>query len=410
MTPTPDAASLARFEAERAAGRRIGVALSGGSDSTALLTLLTDAFGPHALFAVTVDHRLRDASHDEAERVGAFCAVMGTAHEVVTWTGWDGRGNMQGRAREARYRLIARWAAQSGIRAVALGHTRDDVAETSLMGLARSAGLDGLSAMRRQFDREDTTFLRPLLHVARADLRAVLEKRGIGWIDDPSNADPRFERVRVRRALDLLAPCGITAGRIAASARHLSEDRQAIRDHLREWAGHHSRQVSGDLVLKRAAFDALPPSFGRRILSAGLVWVSGAEYAPRSAPVAALLETGSGTLAGCLVTADAQQWRIAREPAAVYRSEDAALEAVWDGRWRIDGPALAGARIAALGEKGLARLSADQRGSLPAGTLAAGPALWQGARLVAAPLASAGPWRARLVEGRDDFAAAIPSY
>ena len=410
MTRAPDAASLARFEAERAAGRRIGVALSGGSDSTALLTLLADAFGPHALSAVTVDHGLREASRDEAEQVGAACSATGVAHEVVTWAGWDGSGNMQARAREARYRLIDGWAGRSGIRAVALGHTRDDVAETTLMGLARSAGLDGLSAMRRQFDRGNTTFLRPLLHVARADLRAVLKTRRIAWIDDPSNADLRFERVRVRQALDLLAPCGITAARIAASAGHLSEDRQAICDHLRDWAGHHARQASGDLVLDRAALEALPPSFGRRIISAGLVWVSGAGYAPRSAPVTALLEMGSGTLAGCLVTADAHQLRIAREPAAAYRSEDAAPGAVWDGRWRIDGPALAGARIAALGEEGLARLSADRRGSLPARSLAAGPALWLGARLVAAPLASASPWRARLVEGRDDFAAAIPSY
>lgn len=410
MTPAPDPAFLARLEAERAGGRRIGIALSGGSDSTALLTLLADAFGPTALFAVTVDHGLRDASRDEAAQVGAFCASVGVAHEVVTWTGWNGSGNMQGRAREARYRLIEGWAARSDIRAVALGHTRDDVAETLLMGLARSAGLDGLSAMRGRFDRGNTTFLRPLLHVARAALRGVLEARGIGWIDDPSNADPRFDRVRVRQALDMLSACGITAARLAASADHLSEDRRAIRRHLRDWAGRHARQASGDLLLDRGAFDALPPSFGRRILAAGLLWISGAGYAPRSAPVAALMEEGCGTLAGCLVTTDAHQRRLAREPAAAYRAEDAAVGAVWDGRWRIDGPPLAGARVAALGEQGLAQLSAEQRRSLPRRSLAAGPALWQGAHLVAAPLASPGPWHAHLVVGRDDFAAGILSY
>lgn len=410
MTPSPDAASLARFKAERAAGRRIGVAVSGGSDSTALLAILADAFGPDALCAVTVDHGLRAASRIEAEQVGAFCAELGTAHDILTWTGWDGRGNLQGRAREARYGLMADWAARSGTRTVALGHTRDDMAETVLMGLARSAGLDGLSGMRERFTREKTTFLRPLLHVGRADLRAVLVARGIAWIDDPSNADPRFDRVRMRRALDLLAASGLTAGRVAASARHLTEDRQAIRSHLRDWAERHACQASGDLLLDRAALEALPPSFARRILAAGLVWVSGAEYAPRSAPIAALLEEGCGTLSGCIIARDSRLWRIGREPAAAYRAHDAALGAVWDGRWRIAGPDLAGARIAALGEEGLAALSADQREALPRRSLTAGPALWQGTRLVAAPLAAANPWRACLVKGRDDFAAVILSY
>lgn len=410
MTPSPDAASFARLESERAAGRRIGVAVSGGSDSTALLALLRDTFGPSALFAVTVDHGLRDASRAEAEQIGALCADMGVSHDIVTWTGWDGSGNLQGRAREARYSLLGDWAAQSDIRAGALGHTRDDLAETVLMGLARSAGLDGLSGIRERFERGKATFLRPLLHVARAELRAVLAARGIAWIEDPSNADARFDRVRVRQALDLLAPCGITAGRVAASARHLVEDRQAIRRHLGDWAQRHAWQASGDLLLDCAAFEALPPSFGRRILAAGLVWVSGAEYAPRSTPIAKMMEEGNGTLSGCLVTRDSRTWRIGREPAAAYRSEDAPQGAVWDGRWRIEGPDVAGARIAALGEKGLAELSGDRLRSLPRRSLAAGPALWQGARLVAAPLAAAGSWRARLAAGRDDFAAVILSY
>ena len=410
MTPSPDAAFLARLKAEREARRRIGVAVSGGSDSTALLTILGDAFGPAALHAVTVDHGLRDASRFEAERVGALCAEMGAAHEIVTWTGWDGTGNLQSRAREARYGLIADWAARSGIRAVALGHTRDDVAETMLMGLARAAGLDGLSGMRARFDRGTTTFLRPLLHVARAELRAYLLDRQIAWIDDPSNGDTRFDRIRVRQALDLLAPCGITSGRVAASARHLADDRQAIRSHLREWAERHTQQESGDLLLHREAFEALPPSFGRRVLGAALVWISGAEHAPRSAPVAALMKEGRGTLSGCLVTRDSRRWRIAREPAAAGRAEDAAPGAIWDGRWRLDGPDLTGARISALGEHGIAQLSAEARTSLPRRSLIAGPALWRGATLIAAPLAAQGPWRARLAQGRDDFAATLLSY
>ncbi len=124
----------------------LGIAVSGGSDSLALLHLMVE-WGRAPLRCVTVDHRLRDASAEEAAQVAEICAALGIAHDTLTWDGWDGQGNLAAEARRARYALLADWAVTHGLTGIALGHTQDDIAETLLMRLARRAGVDGLAAM-----------------------------------------------------------------------------------------------------------------------------------------------------------------------------------------------------------------------------------------------------------------------
>lgn len=126
-----------------------------------LLHRLSAAAGTH-LEAVTVDHGLRPEAAEEAVFVARYAGTLGLRHETLRWRGWDGQGNLQNAAREARYRLMADWAERRGLPCVALGHTADDQAETVLMRLARRAGVDGLSAMAPRSDRHGITWLRPL--------------------------------------------------------------------------------------------------------------------------------------------------------------------------------------------------------------------------------------------------------
>ncbi|MGB7261684.1 MAG: tRNA lysidine(34) synthetase TilS, partial [Albidovulum sp.] len=128
----------------------IAVAVSGGSDSMALLSLFAriQARRGGQLRAVTVDHRLRPEAADEAQAVAAFCQKINVQHDILVWDHGEITGNLQDQARRARYGLIGEWAQRSGIGHIVLGHTADDQAETFLMGLAREAGIDGLSGMR----------------------------------------------------------------------------------------------------------------------------------------------------------------------------------------------------------------------------------------------------------------------
>ena len=153
----------------------LGVAVSGGGDSMACLDLMLwhGAELGFPVEAVTVDHGLRTGAKDEIALVAAYCAARGVPHSVLEWR-WDGAGNLQAEARSARYRLIADWAMGRGVDQVALGHTRDDVAETFLMRLARASGVDGLAAMERRFERGGVVWLRPMLALGRSDLREYL--------------------------------------------------------------------------------------------------------------------------------------------------------------------------------------------------------------------------------------------
>lgn len=392
---------------------RLGLAVSGGGDSTALAVLAADWARPRgvALAAVTVDHGLRPGSAAEAAAAGALCAGLGIPHAVLRWDSPAGRGNLQDRARTARQRLISGWAAAQGLAHVATGHTLDDQAETVLMRLARGSGVDGLSAIAPARRLAGVVWLRPLLGVPRAALRALLAARGIGWAEDPSNDEARFLRARARAALAALAPLGITAAGLAATAGRMARARRALECATCALADRAVRIEAGDVILDAAALAAAPEELRARLLAHALRWVSGAPYPPRAAELArlaaALAAGRGGTLAGCRASAAGGTLRIAREWQAV-RGLRAAPGEVWDGRWRLTGPAPAGAEVRALGPEGLARCPGWRAAGLPRASLLASPAVWAGDALVAAPLAGLDRgWTAEALRGAADFRAGL---
>jgi tRNA(Ile)-lysidine synthase len=212
-------------------GERIGIAVSGGPDSLALL-LLGMALRPGEIEAATVDHGLREESRDEACMVASICERLGVPHSVLTvrW-GEKPATAIQERARRERYRLLGYWAEERGLSALATGHHADDQAETFLMRLNRGAGVRGLAGMRRRSfaPGTDVRLVRPLLSWRRSELEKVCADAGVAPLADPSNEDSRFERVRIRRAMngaEWLDPAAI-----ARSASHLADAEGAL-----EWA------------------------------------------------------------------------------------------------------------------------------------------------------------------------------
>jgi tRNA(Ile)-lysidine synthase len=216
---------LARADAAVTGAPRLGVAISGGPDSVALLLLAAAAF-PGAVVAATVDHRLRPAGAEEAAMVAALCARLGVAHATLVPDAPIAGSSLQRRARAARYALLTDWAARERVDALLTAHHADDQAETLLMRLNRASGLAGLSAIRAARREGGALLLRPLLAWRRAELRALVEAAGARFVDDPSNRDPRHDRTRVR-ALLAAAPELDPAG-LAASAAFLAEAEEVI--------------------------------------------------------------------------------------------------------------------------------------------------------------------------------------
>jgi tRNA(Ile)-lysidine synthase len=200
--------------------RSVITAVSGGSDSTALLILAHEYLSMHApaakLFAITIDHGLRPQSASEADEVAQLCKRLGVQHITKRWRGVKPSTGVQAAAREARYDLLGESAAELGAGLVLTGHTRDDQHETVLMRRERGEG-PGLAGMApatlslRDDGASPVWFVRPLLDLSRAALRDGLSRRGIGWIDDPSNTNTDFERVRARRHLATLDEPSIAA-------------------------------------------------------------------------------------------------------------------------------------------------------------------------------------------------------
>ncbi|MEO0701280.1 MAG: tRNA lysidine(34) synthetase TilS [Pseudomonadota bacterium] len=403
-------AALAQFYTHRTPSH-LGVAVSGGSDSLALLHLLHD-WGQATLSVATVDHGLRPGSAGEAAHVAAICEGLGLPHTVLTWEGWDGKGNLQDQARRTRYALLADWAKAAGVEAVALGHTRDDVAETFLMRLARGGGVDGLAAMAGRFDRDGMDFHRPVLSVARDDLRAFLTERRIRWAEDPSNDDLAFDRVKARQAMHHLADLGLTAETLADAARNLSEARTALAQTAAEWAAKAVTSTAGDLIFDRTALNQRPAELRRRLLAGALRWVASAEYPPRRAALAdverAVSEVRNTTLHGCRIMVTDMTVRITREHAAVATLARP-VDAIWDHRWTVEGPATPGLELRALGEAVMQ--CPDWRATgLPRATLLASPAIWQGQTLVAAPVAGFGAGWTATPKRVEDFVASLISH
>ena len=324
----PEPACIDRFRADldtlAPPDARLGIALSGGPDSLALL-LLAAAARPGMVEAATVDHALREGSRAEAEAAATICAHLGVPHAILT-VEWDEKPAtaIQERARSERYRLLAAWAMERGLEAILTGHHADDQAETLLMRLNRGAGVRGLGGMRptspipqvrHPRERGDPPILlRPLLGWRRAELERICADANLTPIADPSNADDRFERVRIRKAL---SDAGwIDSSALATSAAHLASADEALDWAVdQEWRRSISEADGGLAYTPSGA----PEEILRRLVARAIAALAheGAAEPLRARElhplIATLMAGGHATLRGVRCGGGAQ-WRFSKAP------------------------------------------------------------------------------------------------
>ena len=330
-----DGAAVERFRAdlERLTGyapradRRLLVAVSGGKDSLALLMLAQRAYAG-SVIAATVDHGLRAESREEAEFVGRLCDSWGIEHAILQPSETVGFRNMQEAARAGRYGALTHWARNwsadgVGMRRaewIAVGHQRDDVAETFLARAARGSGVGGLAAMvavRQAEAGSGVSIVRPLLDWSRAELCSIVEAAGTGAVVDPSNADLRFDRSRYRRLIATSAD--LPSHRLARAARNLREAEEALEwVVLQQLRDRFSEDGEGDLWLDPSE---LPRELKRRFLIRaidGIRQQNGVfvEWDARGVDrLLRALDAGRpGTLCGVLARVRGNRWHFAVAP------------------------------------------------------------------------------------------------
>ncbi|MGA2128363.1 MAG: tRNA lysidine(34) synthetase TilS [Xanthobacteraceae bacterium] len=307
------------------------LAVSGGPDSMALLHLAAQwraarETGP-ALMSATVDHGLRPPSAAEAAAVERVSSGLGVPHRTLCWLGPKPPTGLQEAARHARYRLLAEAAREAGAGHVLTAHTRDDQAETVLLRLARGSGLAGLAGMARASPLDGLVLVRPLLDLPKARLIATLQAAQIPFVDDASNHDPRFTRVRLRGLMPALAAEGLDSARLARLARRLARADAALEAATTEalvQVSVASPPASGGIVIDAAGFSRLPAEVALRVLHRVITrkaYEGPVELAKLEVLLDALEAARSGgphrlrrTLAGAMVTLEAGRLVIAPAP------------------------------------------------------------------------------------------------
>ena len=296
----------------------IGIAVSGGPDSLALLLLAAEA-RPLQVEAATVDHVLRPESRAEAETVAKLCQQLGVPHRILTvkWAEKPATA-LQERARLMRYRLLGEWARECNLTTILTAHHLDDQAETFLMRLARGSGVRGLAGMRRVTRPPNAPIglVRPLLGWRHSELEAVCAAAGVEPVQDPSNEDEGFERVRIRRAL--AEADWLDTAAIARSAANLAEADGALHwAMMLEWQRAVTQNGGGEIAYKPT--DA-PREIRRRIIRNAVLTLAtegvGEQLRGRELDqLLAALRTGKrATLRGVLCIGG-PEWRFTRAPA-----------------------------------------------------------------------------------------------
>jgi tRNA(Ile)-lysidine synthase len=365
----PPSALLSLFKQYDLSSRpSVVAAVSGGSDSTALLLMLQEYLLRHApktrLLAVTVDHALRAASADEAAQVAKLCAGKDIEHRILRWSEPKPSSGIPAAAREARYRLLAQAARETSTDIVFTGHTADDQAETVFMRKARNDGL-GLSGMAPATLYDGSVWLlRPLLGERRLDLKDYLISRGVPWAEDATNSDVRFERPRARAKLttDRLSPRMreiLYGGTIWEDIFDRPEERGGEAASLLALAKRKARSRadlanrSAILLLALARPTApgllhLDPSFARyrdrpaalHALRVLLATTGGGEFLPPAERVEALLTRLTeppfrATLSRTLIAARRDGVWLARETRGLPDAQPVENGAIWDRRFRL---------------------------------------------------------------------------
>lgn len=275
--------SKASLTTLQSVSRPLAVGVSGGSDSVALVVLLKDALPNHALHVLTVHHHLREAADAEIAHVQQLCQNLDLPHSVLHWNHESVPvSNIQHQARDARYRLMSDYCKAHGIHDLLVAHTKDDQAETVLMRLLRGSGVSGLTAMHTIQPRYGIRLHRPLLGATRQALRDKLVARGITWVDDPTNQDTAYERVRIRQLLTKLDDYEQVISRLSLTARQLQRSRDFIDGHLQQamnsLCNYHD---AGYITIDIEGFHALHEELGLRLLSRVLHIVGEEVYPPR---------------------------------------------------------------------------------------------------------------------------------
>ena len=327
--------------------RSCGIAVSGGSDSMALFHMLTDweSSNKPKIIVASIDHGLRSESKSEVEFVKKACEMKKVEHFSLAPTTHLSKmpGNLQDNARSARYKLLRNWAIAKNLQCILLGHTLDDQEENLLIRFFRGSGVDGLVSMEEMVPRNEILWIRPLLKFRKEELRNYLRNKNYSWVDDPSNHDDKYKRVKIRKLLKQLKSNNLITPNFVKTADHMLRASKLSRG----IAIPNSKTLLsfndvGQISFQVEKFSQLFEDSQYRILAGILSWFSGRFYKPRFSQLENMynkifnVNMKGSTLGGTVFKKKNGTLTFTRELASI--EENCLLKDekfIWDNRWLI---------------------------------------------------------------------------
>jgi len=379
---------------------KIAIAVSGGGDSMALAILAHEwvKINGGELIALTIDHGLRIESSAEANEVHKFLTSLGIKHEVLNWEGEKPKTRIEEEARKARYNLLIARCKELDFYVLAVAHNIEDQIETFWMRLSHGSGLDGLSAMSRIREVDGVSIIRPLMSFSRKKLRATCEKYNIKWIEDPSNQDKKYLRVKLRKFESFLFEEGLTPKRLTKTIKKLENSRQAL-EYLTDIAIKDSLIIypEGYALLKKKQWLKYPIDIRQRVLSQALQTIFPKKY-PSGFDIieeicnSMVEERFKGrTLSGCeIFPSSSGDIFISREENNIEPAIFIKENVIWDKRFICSAINSESLKLGTLGEEGLSELRKNKDTlksikNLPFKIKKLLPAIWEEDILLAVP-------------------------
>ncbi len=299
---------------------KIAVAVSGGADSMCLVALLHKRY--KNLTALIVDHGLRKESSKEAALVRSRLEKMRINAQILKWVGDKPKSNIHEHARKARYKLLTDYCQQHKIKSLFFAHTKNDQAETVLLRIYRGTGIDGLVAMQEKSIKNNINIFRPLLDVTRPEIEAYLKEHKIKWVDDPSNFDTKYERVKIRNLINSLKDKSTWIDRLNLLANNSKRSSDYIKAVVRKKFAKIVRiHDLGFIDIKHEDLSKLHEEIALKLLVKIFSYFNGSKHQPRlrslSTCLESLLNKKDMTLAGVEIKNIKGMICFIREPKAI---------------------------------------------------------------------------------------------
>jgi len=290
---------------------KFAVAVSGGSDSLGLAyfsKIYSDEFKNKVYFLI-VDHKLRKESKIEASTVSKLLKKKNIKSNILNWQGKIPKSNIQSSARNIRYSLISNFCHEKNIKYLLTAHHLDDQIENFFIRLSRGSGLTGLSSMSETVNyNQNLKIVRPLLGFKKEELKYVTLNYFKTYIEDPSNKNDKYLRVRIRKYRDIMKKEGLDTSKIIKTINNLLSAEEALNYYKNKALYKHVNFISNNkCLINRKIFLEEADEIIFKSFSGILSLIAGTYYPPRSKKVVNLLnrlkkkQFNKSTLGGCVI-------------------------------------------------------------------------------------------------------------